>query len=319
MLKNQNPGRTIMISMNFILKSLGVLFILLTLFAYTRKEDIVSAYNNLTTLKQVITTVPLEAQYTLGGEVISMDQFDLRERMERELLINAYHHATTIQHIKLANRYFPTIEKILKENNVPEDFKYLAVAESSLRNSTSSAGAKGIWQFMSNTFKEMNYEISDDVDERYHLEKSTQAACDYLNRLYKRFGSWVSVAAAYNTGPTSYAKYLKEQNAENYFDVNVSDETMRYPFRILAIKTIMENPEKFGYHIPEEDKYRPLDDYQLIEVDSTIANLADFAKGEGISYRTLKIYNPWLRSSTLKVNKDARYELKVPVLESESK
>jgi hypothetical protein len=171
---------------------------------------------------------------------------------------------------------------------------------------------------MPGTFKEMKYEISDDVDERYHLEKSTQAASDYLNRLYKRFGNWFSVAAAYNTGPSRFSEYLKDQNASNYFEVNISDETMRYPFRILAIKTIMENPQKFGYHIPEEDKYAPLSDYKLVEVDSTITNLADFAKGQGISYRALKIYNPWLRSSSLKVSKDAKYEIKVPVLKSES-
>jgi membrane-bound lytic murein transglycosylase D len=318
MLKNPNLSRKLINSTNFFFKSLGVIFILLTLFAYTKKEDILSAYRNMTSLKQEITAIQLEPHYTLGGEVIPMDQFDLRERMERELLINAYHHATTIQHMKLARRYFPTIEKILKENNIPEDFKYLAVAESSLRYNTSSAGAKGIWQFMTNTFKELNYEISDDVDERYHLEKSTQAACDYLNKLYKRFGSWVSVAAAYNTGPSKYAQYLKDQNAESYFDVNISDETMRYPFRILAIKTIMENPQKFGYHIPEEEKYAPLDDYNMVRVDSTVVNLADFAKQQGISYRALKIYNPWLRSSSLKVNKDAMYEIKVPVLKPKS-
>lgn len=318
MLKNQFPGRVFKAKLNFLLKALGVLFILITLFAYTKKEEIVSAYRHITELKQEITAIQLEPYYTLGGEQIPMEEFDLRERMERELLINAYHHATTIQHMKLAYRYFPVIEKILKENNIPDDFKYLAIAESGLRNGTSSAGAKGIWQFMPGTFREMNYEISDDVDERYHLEKSTQAASDYLNKLYKRFGSWVNVAAAYNTGPSSFAKHLKDQNATHFFDINVSDETMRYPFRILAIKTIMEDPAKFGYHIPDEDKYQPLDNFRLVEVDSTIAKLADFATEQGISYRELKIYNPWLRSSTLKVNKGVQYVIKVPLSEPET-
>jgi len=293
------------------LQAAGMMFILLVIFGSTRIEQAKDIYNRLFPLPQEIRSVPIQKNYSFAGERIDMSQFDLRERMDRELLVNTYRHSATVQYIKLANRYFPVIEPILKRNGIPDDFKYLAVAESGLRDATSPAGAKGIWQFMELIGKDLGLEIYDEVDERYHLEKSTQAACDYLNRLHNRFGNWINAAAAYNGGPTNFSKYLQEQQGTHYFDLNVHDETMRYIFRIVAIKTILESPEDFGFHIPPGDRYQSLDNYFTVKVDTTIANLGAFANDNGISYRMLKIYNPWLRSTELTV-KNNTYYIRIP-------
>lgn len=294
-----------------LLQFMGFLFILAIGFAYTNKDIGEKVTKAVFELPQIIKPVSLEKSYFFAGEKINAENFDLRERMDRELIVNAYRHSATIQYIKLANRYFPVIEPILKKNNIPDDFKYLAIAESGLRNVSSPAGAKGLWQFMIPIAKDLGLEVYDEVDERYHLEKSTQAACDYINRLHKRFGSWINAAAAYNVGPTNFSRFLKEQNQDHYFGLNINEETMRYVFRITAIKTILEKPEDFGFHIPVQDKYPPLDNYYIVKIDTTISNLGAFAADYGISYRTLKIYNPWLRDTQLTVRKNT-YELKIP-------
>lgn len=296
---------------SFFLKFMGLVFVFMLLFAFTKKKEVVKIYEKYLTLPQEIHSIPIAKEYFFAGEKIAMDNFDLRERMDRELIVNAYRHSATIQYIKLANRYFPIIEPILKKNGIPDDFKYLAVAESGLRNVTSPAGAKGYWQFMRPIALDLGLEIYDEVDERYHLEKSTQAACDYLNRLHNRFGSWVNTAAAYNAGPTNYSKYLREQQQDHYFDLNISEETMRYIFRIVAIKTIINDPLSFGFNIPLEERYPVLKNYHTIEVDSTISNLGSFAQDNGTSYRMLKIYNPWLRSTELTI-KNNTYQIKIP-------
>jgi len=290
---------------------MGFLFILAVGFAYTNKDIGEVIVKEVFALPQVIKPITLEKSYSFAGEKIDAENFDLRERMDRELIVNAYRHSATIQYIKLANRYFPVIEPILKKNNIPDDFKYLAIAESGLRNVSSPAGAKGLWQFMLPIAKDLGLEVYDEVDERYHLEKSTQAACDYINRLHKRFGNWINAAAAYNVGPTNFSRFLKEQNQDHYFGLNINEETMRYVFRITAIKTILEKPEDFGFHIPLQDQYPPLDNYYTVKIDTTISNLGAFAAEYGISYRTLKIYNPWLRDTELTVKKNT-YELKIP-------
>lgn len=298
-------------SISFFLKSLGFLFLFMLLFAYTKKAEVVEVYEELFALPQEIHSIPIASEYFFAGEKISMDNFDLKERMDRELIVNAYRHSSTIQYIKLSNRYFPIIEPILKKNGIPDDFKYLAVAESGLRNVSSPASAKGIWQFMRPIARDLGLEIYDEVDERYHLEKSTQAACEYLNRLHNRFGSWINAAAAYNAGPTNFSKYLREQEQDHYFDLNISEETMRYIFRIVAIKNIIKDPLSFGFNIPHADRYPELNNYYTVKVDSSIVKLGAFAQENGTSYRMLKIYNPWLRSSELTI-KNNTYQIKIP-------
>lgn len=262
-------------------------------------------------LPQTIHAITLADKYDFAGESIPIDNFDVRERLERELLMNTYYHSSTILNLKLGMRYFPVFKKIFAEQNIPDDMKYLAVAESSLRNAVSSAGAKGIWQFKEDAAKELDLEISNFVDERNHLEKSTLAACKYLNKQKERFGSWALAAAAYNMGPTALQRSLSEQRENNYFDLNVSEETNRYVFRIVAIKEILKNPEKFGFYIRNEEMYTPFSGYKIIEIDSTISNLADFAHQQNMSYRHLKVLNPWLLKSELPNPRRKVYQIKV--------
>lgn len=286
----------------------GVVFSMLIFISYTTKNSTLAAFYEL---PQQIKAISLNRNFDFAGEKVPVND-DTRERLDRELSVNAYWQSTTLLNIKMAQKYFPVVEKILKEKGVPEDFKYLAVAESGLRNLTSSASAKGYWQFMKLAAGEMGLEISEDVDERMHIEKSTIAACDYIKQLYKRFGSWTNVAGAYNVGPTSFAKTLSEQKENSYYNINVNDETSRYLFRIIAIKEIVKNPQDFGYYIDSEHHYSTNTSLKDIFVDKTITNLADFAHQHGTTYRLLKYYNPWLINTKLNVAEGKSYLIKVP-------
>ncbi|NBL66017.1 transglycosylase SLT domain-containing protein [Flavobacterium sp. NST-5] len=245
------------------------------------------------------------------GEKVPLQISDVKERLDRELIVNANLDASTLLIIKRANRYFPVIEPILKKNNIPDDFKYLAVAESALMNATSSAGAKGFWQFMPATAKEYGMEVNDIVDERYHLEISTEAACRYLNSAYKKFGSWTLAAASYNGGAGGVNKQITFQGENNYYDLLLTDETARYVFRILALKQIMKNQLQYGFNVNPSELYNPIA-VKKVEVDSTIQDLAVFAKSQGINYKILKIHNPWLRDRKLTVAAGKRYTLEIP-------
>ena len=247
-----------------------------------------------------------------AGENTPLNIADVNERFERELLVNANLHASTILILKRANRAFPVIEPILKKNEIPDDFKYLAVIESALLNAVSSAGARGVWQFMPETAKEKGMEVNDCVDERYHLEKSTEAACKYLLAAKSKFGSWTLAAASYNGGMTGVNKQIEIQKVSNYYDLLLNDETSRYVFRILALKEIMKNPEKFGFAIPKQELYE-LFPTRKIEIDSTVNNLADLAISQGINYKILKIYNPWLRDSKLENKNRKKYSISIPL------
>ncbi len=250
--------------------------------------------------------------YWFAGERIPVENFDVRERLERELIINSYRHSHTILNLKNSARYFPVMEKILKENGLPDDFKYLAVAESDLRNATSPAGAKGIWQFMEGTAGDYGLEVSKEVDERLHLEKSTRAACQYLKRYKERFGTWSLVAAAYNMGPSGLKNEMESQQFDNFFDLNLSEETNRYIFRLVAIKHVMEHPEQYGFDLRKEQLYPPLDNCASVTVDTSIANLGEFARQFGTSYRMLKVFNPWLKDNRLTNPKRKVYDIKIP-------
>jgi hypothetical protein len=273
--------------------------------SYTQKTTYIPPYD----LPQMVKPPKLDKAFTFGGEKIPINR-DTRERLDREFLVNSYHHSGTILALKQSKKYFPTIERILAEEGVPDDFKYLAVAESNLANVVSPSGAKGIWQFMKAASSDYGLEVNEEVDERYHFEKATKAACKYIKRLYESDGSWLNAAAAYNVGPGNMRKLLNNQKEQSYFDLNMNEETSRYVFRLVAIKEVMENPQAFGYYLTEEDKYDALDTYE-VEVTSSIPSLADFAHQHGTTYRLLKYYNPWLMDSKLTV-KTKTYSIKLP-------
>ena len=263
-------------------------------------------------LPQVIRAISLNKTFDFGGEVLpTYENFDVRERLDQELLRNAYYHSNTVLNLKKANRFFPVIEPILAKYGVPDDMKYLAVAESDLRNATSPSGAKGVWQFMKPTGKAAGLEINTGIDERYHLEKATEAACKKLIKDKNEFGSWTMAAAAYNMGNTRLRKEVAVQRTKSYYDMNLSQETMKYILRIVAIKEIMSHPEQFGFYVNPEDKYAPFD-YVTTTVTKTIPNLGDFAIQNGTTYRMIKLLNPWLLGSSLPNSSGRTYQVKIP-------
>lgn len=250
-----------------------------------------------------------------AGEALPMDNFDAKERFDRELISNCFRHSATFLFFKKANRYFPIIEPILKANGIPDDIKYLSVAESALSNAVSPAGARGFWQFMSGSAKERNLEVNSEVDERYHLEKATVAACKYLKEAYNDLGSWTLAAASYNMGKAGLKKRMKAQGGTTYFDLHLNSETSRYVSRIMAIKEIMKNPTRYGFHLEEKDLYPPMPKFKTVTVKGSIASLADFAKEQKTTYRMLKLYNPWLRNTSLTNKYKKTYLIKIPVAE----
>jgi hypothetical protein len=249
---------------------------------------------------------------TFGGDKVPLEYFDVSESLDNELLSVGNFHSQAIKNIKRTVRYFPIIEPILKKNKIPNDFKYLAVAESNLENVSSAAGAHGFWQFLKETGAEYGLEINEAVDERYHLEKSTQAACEYLNNAYKVYKDWALVASAYNYGRGNVNKQLERQKVNSYYDLHLNTETGRYVYRILAIKLIFNNPDKYNLHLDSDDMY-PILQTKQVTVDSTITSLIDFAKTQNTNYKVLKILNPWLRSDNLPNPKKKTYLIKVPV------
>jgi membrane-bound lytic murein transglycosylase D len=254
---------------------------------------------------------PFPDKIDFAGELAPLQIADVRERLDKELLINANLHATTQLIIKRANRVFPVMEPILKRYGVPDDFKYLAVIESGLVNVVSPAGARGIWQFMPETGKERGLEVNDIVDERYHLEKSTEAACKYLLAAKEKFGSWTLAAASYNGGFGGVNKQITFQGVNNYYDLLLTEETSRYVFRILALKEIMKNPALYNFSLMEEELY-PVIPTKKVEVAESIPDLAVFAKEQGINYKVLKLHNQWLRDRKLTVAPGKKYTLEIP-------
>ena len=263
-------------------------------------------------LAQIVEIPKLKKAYNFAGEPLPMDNFDVKERLKRELIVNSYYHSGTSQNLIKKVRYFPLIETILKAEGLPEDLKYLAVAESNLANVTSPAGAKGFWQFMKPSAQQFGLEVNSEVDERFHLEKATYAACSYFKNLKKRFGSWTNAAAAYNVGPTRFAQEKNRQRMDSYYDMNLNPETGRYVFRVVAIKEVMDNPKNFCFLFDEAEGFPPLDDYKIVKVNTSIPNLGDFAKEQGTTYRMLKVYNPWLISHKLTASGKKTYEIKIP-------
>ncbi|MGB3547247.1 MAG: lytic transglycosylase domain-containing protein, partial [Saprospiraceae bacterium] len=281
--------------------------------AHTDGDDPATpSYGEERTLPQVVKGVTLKDAYNFAGEALPMDNFDVRERLERELLRNAYFHSNTLLIIKRTKRYFPVIERILREEGLPEDLKYLAVAESDLEMVTSPAGARGLWQFMPAVARQYGLEVNNEVDERYHAEKSTRAVVNFLKNYYNQFGTWHYVAAAYNMGEGNMRKFQKAQTPDSYFDLNINQETMRYLFRIVAIKEIIENPTAFGFYVNKEDYYPTLDKFEERAETQSIPDLAVYARQRGTSYRMLKVYNPWLIDDNLPISQGNSYSIRVP-------
>ena len=232
--------------------------------------------------------------------------------MDRELLVNTYWQSNGLLLIKRANKYFPILEPLLKKYGIPDDFKFLALAESGFIDETSSAGAAGMWHFLKSTGKEYGLEINKNVDERYHIEKSTKVAAEYLKKAKKRLGSWTLAAAAYNAGNAGVSRRLKTQQVSDYYDAILPNETERYVFRIIALKEVISNPKKYGFVFDQEDLYT-LSKTRTVKVDSAITNIASFAKNYGINYKELKLYNSWLRENKLNNKSKKLYEIKIPL------
>ena len=249
---------------------------------------------------------------TFAGERVPLQDTDVRERLDREIHVNTYWHSNMLLMIKKANRFFSEIEPLLKKYNLPDDFKYLAVAESGLDNVTSHAGASGFWQFMKATGKEYGLEINNYVDERYNLELATKVAAQYLMNSKELFGSWTNAAAAYNAGNAGITKQMKRQDATDYYSLLLNSETGRYVFRILAFKEILSNPEKYGFYVDQQDLYQAIPTKTII-IDTPVEDFAKFAKQQGINYKILKIHNPWLRDTYLKNASGKAYSIKIPI------
>ena len=258
--------------------------------------------------------VEIPEKASFAGEPLPLDRFYVKEALDRELLSNAYFHSQTIRLIKLAPRYFPIIEPILKEEGIHDDFKYLAVAESGFNpRAISPASAAGFWQFMKGTASDYGLEVNSEVDERYHIEKATRAACDYLKDAYEKFGSWTLVAASYNRGMTGVQRQMDIQRQDDYYDLLITTETARYVYRIMALKLILENPEKYNFYVADKDKY-PVIPTKQVEITGSVANFADYAKEQGLSYKVFKDFNPWLRENTLTYSGKKRYWVEIPQL-----
>lgn len=267
------------------------------------EEKLVNDYN--------VYALDLPDNMTFAGEAVPLENPDIRERFDRELLVNTYWQSNGLLLFKKANKYFPIIEPLLEKHGLPDDFKYLAVAESALENNRSPAGAAGFWHFLKSTGREYGLEINDYVDERYNLELATKVAADYLKNSKKKFGTWTLAAAAYNAGNGGISKQMKRQKESDYYDLLLNNETSRYVFRILALKEILSHPKKYGFNFREKDLYTPVPTYQ-VKVDTAVTDFADFAKSFGINYKILKIHNPWLRDTYLKNASRKEYFIQIP-------
>jgi len=281
-------------------------------FATSSKKTLSTAFKDYTPENAYkVYALSLPDSLAFAGELVPLHKPDVRERLDRELLVNTYWQSNMMLLMKRANKYFPIIEPILEAEGIPDDFKYLAVIESGLENVRSYKGASGFWQIMKTTGREMGLEINSNVDERYHIAKATKVACKYLNRAYKKFGNWTLAAASYNRGVAGISRNLTSQGVADYYDLYLGEETRRYIFRILAVKDIMQNPLKYGFVFDDDDLYDhpPV---RTVGLDTAITNISRFAKQMGINYKELKLSNPWLLENHLNNKSRKYYELALP-------
>jgi len=269
--------------------------------------------HKITSETYTIKALKVPQNLDFAGEKVPLSMPDIYERFDKELHIITYWQSNTLLTIKRSKRFFPVIEPILKQYNIPDDFKYLAVAESGLQNVVSPSDARGFWQLLKGTAQENGLEVNENVDERYDLEKATHAACKYLLKSKEKFGNWTLTAAAYNAGNTGIFKRPDHQKAVNYYDLLLVEETARYVPRIVLFKEIISNPDKFGFQLEADDYYAPYK-YRTIEIESEITDLVAFANENNTSYKLLRIYNPWLRENHLKNKGNKKYQVKIPIL-----
>lgn len=254
----------------------------------------------------------LPSSASFAGETVPMSIPDVKERLDKEIQINTYLHSNTIFLIKRAGRWLPQIQQILRDNGIPDDFKFLPLIESNLLNVVSPKDAVGFWQILKTSGKELGLEINNEVDERYDPIKATWAACRYLKKAHARFGNWTLVAASYNRGISGIQRAIEGQQVQSYYDLYLNDETSRYVFRILAIKEIINNPAKYGFKINPRHLYAE-EQVGYVEVDETIRDLVSFAKDHHTNYKLLKSHNPWLRDDKLTVKKGKKYRIAIPI------
>ena len=299
--------------MQKIVRFLSIIFITLlsiTFFNAVYISDVPSEKN--TADSYTIKALKIPDELTFAGEKVPTELYDIKERMDRELLVNTYWQSNGLLLIKRAHKYFPVIEPMLKKYGIPDDFKYLAVAESGLENNSSSAGAAGFWHFLKSSAKEYGLEVNQNVDERYNLEKATKVAADYLKKSKKRFGTWTLAAAAYNAGNARIARNLKKQQVTDYYDLLLNSETSRYVLRIVALKEVLSYPKKYGFEFEKEDLYTS-PATRTVKVDTVITNIASFAKGFNTNYKELKLQNAWLRENKLNNKSRKLYKITIPV------
>ena len=299
--------------MQKIVRFLSIIFITLlsiTFFNAVYISDVPSEKN--TADSYTIKALKIPDELTFAGEKVPTELYDIKERMDRELLVNTYWQSNGLLLIKRAHKYFPIIEPMLKKYGIPDDFKYLAVAESGLENNSSSAGAAGFWHFLKSSAKEYGLEVNQNVDERYNLEKATKVAADYLKKSKKRFGTWTLAAAAYNAGNARIARNLKKQQVTDYYDLLLNSETSRYVLRIVALKEVLSYPKKYGFEFDKEDLYTS-PATRTVKVDTVITNIASFAKGFNINYKELKLHNAWLRENKLNNKSRKLYKITIPI------
>jgi hypothetical protein len=299
--------------MQKIVRFLSIIFITIlsiTFFNAVYISNVPSEKNTADTY--TIKALKIPDELTFAGEKVPTELYDIKERMDRELLVNTYWQSNGLLLIKRAHKYFPIIEPMLKKYGIPDDFKYLAVAESGLENNSSSAGAAGFWHFLKSSAKEYGLEVNQNVDERYNLEKATKVAADYLKKSKKRFGTWTLAAAAYNAGNARIARNLKKQQVTDYYDLLLNNETSRYVLRIVALKEVLSYPKKYGFEFDKEDLYT-YPETRTVKVDTVITNIASFAKGFNINYKELKLHNAWLRENKLNNKSRKSYKITIPV------
>lgn len=288
-----------------------IIVVSINIFFFDRKANSTKKELDYEDLNRRILRISLPRDLNFSGEMVPQNDFGVRESIDREFIDNSYWRSNAIMLFKRANRWFPIIEPILKKYGVPDDFKYLAVAESNLTNALSPQGAAGFWQIIKPTAKSLGLEVNETVDERYHVQKSTEAACKYILKAFDRFNNWTLAAASYNMGMGGLELQLQKQQVNSYYDLLLNEETSRYIFRIIAIKNIHKNPKHYGFELNQKDLY-PYIPTVKFEVTKDIPNLALFATSKGYSFKILKIFNPWIRKSFLKTDSKKKYILHLP-------
>jgi len=287
---------------------LGSLFTLLLVSEFSFKENSVKAINK----SNQWNAPSLPEQISFADEKVPVDRWDVKEKFDKEFLQIYYSPGAILYLIKLANRNFPIISERLKANGVPDDFKYLCIAESNMQSwAVSGSGAVGYWQFLQGTGSGYGLEISSQVDQRQDLEKATDAACKYFKSAYAKFGNWTAAAASYNCGVGGYNAQATFQRTNNYYDLQLPEETNKYIFRILTFKYLLENAGQLGFNVSDEEKYQPIPT-KLVTVTSTVPDLAQFAIDNGTTYKMLRVINPWLKGKSLTVSNGKSYLIKLP-------